>query len=740
MLGILTMLSLTALIAVGLGSIVGFGPSAAYLAFWLCSACVLLASRRVEQWLFPAEGLTGALIRTSTLAFAFIVAGEMLLGTTGTIGLVPQLVLFGAMGAASFLLPSPAPRPQVVLRRPALVLLAALAPLLAFIVATGVTQSPLTLYDSLSYHLVFPARWLLDHHLSIVPTPFSDEAQAYAPANGELFFLWLMVPFHGDVLARIGQLPFYLLGGVVLYALARLGGAPPAHAIYPALFSFFTRPIVEQAIGADVDLICWSMFLTSIYLAIIAVERDESRDWFLCGVSVGLYCGSKYVALVYAPLVLAFALRRGFRRRMVWALPGIAMFAAPWYVRNWIVAGSPIYPSSLAVAGLTLARGAYSRHAMLHSVFHSTDVRLLPAVLAHAMGANLLLLWIPAALAGGWAMLRSPRRIAALLAAAPPAMAALEWLGVPDNVDARFLLPVAIVALLPFAFAFRANRIWNACVHAAFAAGALWIVIGWRGELPFTLPWYMAGWLSLGGIVGRGYVAWFIVMELAAIALAWSLARAPIRAGAAVAIACAAACVTLTVGSERWCAPDRCRFLTPSSIFLRSDVVAAWRWVSAHTTHATIAYAGNNVPYPLFGDHLSNRVYYVNIDRHRDWRFEDYDHAHRRRRDDEPAPADRLAVPSGVLLPVENPGASQIDAVRPRYARFQGMRDAWIDNLKARKADVLFVTALSPYEIAYNWHDAGGFPVEAAWAQSNPELFTLVYENPQTQVYAVHAP
>ncbi|HWF86672.1 MAG TPA: glycosyltransferase family 39 protein, partial [Vicinamibacterales bacterium] len=374
--GIATTLSLMALTTVGLGSVVGFRASAAYLLFWLLSACVVLASARIARYLFPADSLSGTLIRISTIAFALVVASEMLLGSLGLIRLLPQVVLFSGIYAASCLLPWRAVHPGIAVRHAPLMLLAALAPMVVFIVATGITRSPLTLYDSLSYHLVFPARWLLDHRLSIVPTPFSDEAQAYAPANGELFFLWLMLPFHGDVLARIGQLPFYLLGGVVLYALARRAGATPAHAIYPPLFYFFTRPIVEQALGADVDLICWSLFLASMYFAASAADRDQPRDWCLWGVSVGLYCGTKYVALVYAPILVAFAIQRGLRRRMAWALPGILIFAAPWYVRNWIVGGSPIYPSSIAVAGFTLAQGAYSRHAMLHSAFHTTNVRL----------------------------------------------------------------------------------------------------------------------------------------------------------------------------------------------------------------------------------------------------------------------------------------------------------------------------------------------------------------------------
>jgi hypothetical protein len=93
-----------------------------------------------------------------------------------------------------------------------------------------------------------------------------------------------------------------------------------------------------------------------------------------------------------------------------------------------------------------------------------------------------------------------------------------------------------------------------------------------------------------------------------------------------------------------------------------------------------------------------------------------------------------------VLLPLEEPSVSQIDAVRPRYSRMSGLREAWVDNLKARGVDVLFVTALSPYEIEYNWHDPGGFPIEAEWAESDPTVFTRVFDNSQVRVYTVRTP
>jgi hypothetical protein len=733
-------LSWLAIASLGLGWYLGFHSGSSYVAFWLLCVSVGFTASRIVRRVFPWAGAADATLRVGTVAFALIVLTGVALGTAGLIGPPAFLSVAVAGWGASLVLKTPSRSPIVGATAVPIQIAVVLVPILAFVVAVGLVQSPLTLYDSLSYHLFFPARWLQEHRLSIIATPFSDEAQAYAPANGELFFLWLMVPFHGDLAARLGQLPFYLLSGVALYALARRVGAAPAHAIYAPAFFFLSRPIVEQAAGADVDLICWAMFLTSIYVGLVAVDTNARRDWILWGVSLGLYWGSKYVSLVYTPVFLLLPLLAGPRLETLWALPGILVFAMPWYVRNWVIAGSPIYPSSLTLAGQTIAQGAYSRSAMLLSVFHTTDLRLFPVMLSHAFGTNLFLVWIPFALVGAWSMRSArPKRSALFLLLTPVLMIPLFWFGVPDNVDSRFLLPAAVLALLPLGFVFRAGSRWNACVHAVFGAGLLWLIVGLHAALPVALPWYMSGWLSLDGMVGRRFVPVFVAFACVTAGVALVVSRRPKYGWPILTFLLAAGCAVLCMGSQPWSTNDDGAPLNLSPIFVRATMVDGWRWVAANTDHATIAYTGNNVPYPLVGEHLTNRVYYVNIDRHRDWRFHDYDRAHRRRRDDD-APVAALAASSGVLMPLPGPPRWHVDAVRPRYERMAGDRDGWIANLKALGVDRLFVTALSAYEIDYVSHDGGGFPVEDDWALKDPSAFTLLYENPQVKIYAVHAP
>jgi len=729
-----------ALANVALGWHLGFRSPAAYLMFWALCGCVAVTSLRIVRTLFPWRGLADATLRCGVVAFALIVASGFVLGVTRLIGPVAYLAVGAALLAASTMLtvqvPGTAPS-AIDLGNAPTGLAVLLCPMLAFVVAAGFRDSPLTLYDSLSYHLLFPARWLQEHRLFLIATPFSDEAQAYAPANGELVFAWLMAPFHGDLVARVGQLPFYLLIAVALYALCRRLGATPGRAAYVPAFFLLARPIVEQAVGADVDLVCWAMFLTSFYLGFIALGSGDARDWALWGVSAGLYFGTKYVSLVYAPLVLAVPLLNGVRRQPLWALPGLIAFAAPWYLRNWIVAGSPIYPSSVAVAGWTIAQGAFTRSAMNASVFHTTDPALLPVMLAHAFGTPLFLIWPPLALAGAWAMRSAaPRREALMLLLAPFLMIALYWFGVPDNIDSRFLLPAAMLALVPLAFVFRTNRAWNAAMHVLLAAGLVWMVVGLHAELPVQVPWFMGGWLALDGIVSRVSLPAFAAVAVVGALVAFFFSRSALPALTAIV---AAAATVLCIGSTTWCGPEPCGLLVLSSTFVRPTMVDGWQWVAANVHDATIAYTGNNVPYPLAGAHLTNVVRYVNIDRHRDWLFHDYDRAFRRRRDDA-LPAAPLASPSGVLTPLGGPRRWHVDAVRPRYERVDGDASAWTANLKSLGVDRLFVSALSAYEIDYVAHDAGGFPVEDDWARAAPAAFTPLYENAQIRIYAVHPP
>jgi len=719
------------------GRALGYPDAASFVLFWCALALAATVGWRIARRI-GYQGSVDTLLATLVIASAVIVS---VIAVTGAMGWLHPPAVFAiqtVIGVAALWL-----QPRAVIpasdHKIGLIPVAALAiisTLLVYSVAFAAWH-PFTLYDSPSYHLYFPARWVQDGRIAIIATPFSDPAQAYAPANGEIWFAWLMLPFHGDLVARMGQLPFALMAAVVLYGIARHLGAGVAHAVYPAAFFLLSRPVVEQMVGAHVDLICAAYFLTAIHFGLAAVDRDQRRDWVLCGISVGLFLGTKYLALVYAPVLALLVFARGPRRRALWAVPGILLFGLPWYLRNWIIAGSPLYPSSLSVAGITLARGAFDRTAMLNTVFHTGDVRLLPVIAAHGFGPALFLVWLPCAI-GGWIVMARrgwwPHR---MLVALPLLMLALFWLALPVNIESRFLLPAIGPAMLPLAFVFSIKPRWHGLVHVAYILAMVWLIVGADMSLPGTAPWFMAGWLALDGLVTRRFLPWFVVTTTVTAALWLATRKTPRLAVPTLLIVMASGATVFTLETERLCGIGPCEFLQTTSPYIRPDYLESWRWIDDHITDATIAYTGINLPYPLTGRRLTNRVVYVNIDGRPRWRLHDYDRAYRSGRFAPTPPY--LAISSGELMSVPARVGPRDDASRPRYERMQGNRDAWVFNLERMGIRYLFVANLSAYEIDYVWHNGDGFPIEDDWARAAPERFQLVYRNHQVRIYAFDA-
>ncbi|HEY6356634.1 MAG TPA: hypothetical protein VIX35_00235, partial [Vicinamibacterales bacterium] len=198
----------------------------------------------------------------------------------------------------------------------------------------------------------------------------------------------------------------------------------------------------------------------------------------------------------------------------------------------------------------------------------------------------------------------------------------------------------------------------------------------------------------------------------------------------------------LGVGEDTRCAPARCDRLHVTDPYIRPGLVQAWDWMDDHVHDATVAYTGINLPYPLSGPHLTNRVVYANIDGHLGWRLHDYDRAYRAGRFEPVPPA--LAISSGELEPVPPGPEPRDDAIRPRYERLEGFPDLWMRNLDALGVRDVFIARLSAYEIDYQVHGPDGFPVEDRWAQAAPDRLTLVFGNADARLYALgpkgHAP
>ncbi|HUE31173.1 MAG TPA: hypothetical protein VMR79_09860, partial [Verrucomicrobiae bacterium] len=208
--------------------------------------------------------------------------------------------------------------------------------------------------DQTKYQLVYPRLYALAGGL--VPTPWSFWGQMQFLPN---FVFALGFAASGDVLARLLN---GAMGVAAAFALATLVGtrlAPRAGAIAGALF--FTLPITWSLMthaGVDLAVVLYTALATGAFLAWAAEGR--AGDLRRAALMAGLAAGSKLMGLL-VPALLGAALmgvlgwRAEPRRRLVQA--GLAfgvivlVAASPWYVRNAVDTGNPIYPFGYSVFG-----------------------------------------------------------------------------------------------------------------------------------------------------------------------------------------------------------------------------------------------------------------------------------------------------------------------------------------------------------------------------------------------------
>lgn len=210
---------------------------------------------------------------------------------------------------------------------------------------------PSRAFDALSYHLEVPLRYLQAG--SIVNMP--ENLYSYSPLLTQMLYT-LGLGLDGPALAGLLYYSFFILtllavwrGGEKLFGNQGSAWAAALLALTPV---FLVE--VPQA-GAD-----WSM--TFFIVSALLLVADGKRDWrrmVLAGVLAGMAAGCRHQGLGYALVLLPAA---GvavdlWGKRPVLIKPWPAFTAAalvsasPWYIKNLIQTGDPVYPLLTSLTG-----------------------------------------------------------------------------------------------------------------------------------------------------------------------------------------------------------------------------------------------------------------------------------------------------------------------------------------------------------------------------------------------------
>lgn len=208
-------------------------------------------------------------------------------------------------------------------------------------------SAPPTSGDAIAYHLTAPKEWL---------------------AAGRIFPIWwdwnTFQPFSTEFHEALGQALWNGRAAMVVaallgvfsvccvYGLAReLAGRTAA--VVAALVWVAQGMFVWVSTGGFVDL-ALAGFVALAAWHLVALHRSgRSTDALWAGLAVGIAAGTKYHGLIFLAVfaLLVPVLARQHRGLALGLFSLAAAVALPWYVRNWIVAGNPLYPFAAGVFG-----------------------------------------------------------------------------------------------------------------------------------------------------------------------------------------------------------------------------------------------------------------------------------------------------------------------------------------------------------------------------------------------------
>lgn len=467
--------------------------------------------------------------------------------------------------------------------------------------------------DAAAYHLPFVAEWI-QHGRLVMPVPAAgDPSPPFYPLNSSLWMHWITAPFSSDVLVRFVQAPFLLLLLLAVVRLALELRIPVSGALTAGLLTLTLPDVLRSLTIAENDLILAALLVAAT--ANLALLWRQPTLWraSMGAILLGMAAGTKVLAMPWvAALGLAWLVilvrRLGWKPAIRIALTGagiVVLLGSYSYLRNIIVMGNPSYPASISIGSRVLP-GLYtaSREWRVTHPFYPFDwAGFFSFGKRHFFGWTVPLWILPGLALAAVASLRNRNVGVPVLAGWTGVSLALFWFVVPYHFD-RFL-------------------------YATLAWGIVAAVGGWQMLLPGRSWWPAVIAIPLGLVnvaslpVDSGVwqrPIWLIgglVLVSGTVAVVLFFRKVPLPRGSMV-LATGAAAVLLVLAwpvvEDRYEAQRHNQWGRLQG-FLGSQP-ESWRWLREQTAGdpATIAVAGTNATWALYGDRLENPVLTISRD------------------------------------------------------------------------------------------------------------------------------
>ncbi|MDD2752355.1 MAG: hypothetical protein PHN59_04420 [Candidatus Omnitrophica bacterium] len=557
-------------------------------------------------------------------------------------------------------------------------------------------------WDNLNYHFTFPVEWLKNHNLDNPISISGDPSVSYYPINGSLFFLWFILPLKNVFLADLGQLPFFIAAFLAVISLSKKLNLSKESSFYAAVLFSLIPNYFKQLQIAYIDIMVAALFLIALNYLFLINKENKVRNIVLCSLAIGLAIGTKTTAipailLLLLPLIyLCIAGYSGYKKIFSLASCFLAILAVGGfsYIKNFILTQNPLYPLNFNIAGQTIFKGVIDNQ-IYRTGIRPGDFNLARFLFHEGLGGQTIIFVIPALVLACPLLLYINRKKHDLLTAY---LLILPFLIITAF---RFLIPLANIRYIYALFAISIIIFFYAAETFKISGKLLRIlviscVIGSIPELAKKIELVAGLFLSLVLFFSLGPIIRLLKKN----------------SGLKVILLLIFTFASLILAERYYIDnefPRYSRMVKYSGFW--PEATKAWHWINENTSGNNIAYIGRPVAFPLYGANFKNNVYYVSVNAV------------------EPAMLHYFLRSRYIWGYNGNQVFRNFES--PENYRGNADYDVWLNNLKKKKTELLFVYS----ELIRKTSD---FPIEDKWAIDHPEVFNPVFENSTIHIYKIY--